>query len=152
MQTFSTIPQVSFLFYWWFPLPCRSLLVSCSSTCLFCLCFWNQISPSLQKKKKIAKSNIKGLYCSVYFYFFGFRSFTVKSFLHVIFFFFFWVGFCVWSSSFIVLHEMSNILETFHWKDYPFFIVYSLSTLFLKVFFFLLDREFSTILRLSFWR
>ena len=86
MQTFSTILQVSFLFCWWFPLPCRSLLLSCSSTCLFCLCFWNQISPPLPKKKKknIAKINVKGLYCFVYFYFYGFRSFTFKSLIFVL--------------------------------------------------------------------
>ena len=89
MQTFSTIPQVSFLFYWWFPLPCRSLLVSCSSTCLFCLCFWNQISPSLQKKKKKLLRAISRGFIALFTSIFWFQVFYSQIFFTRNLFFFF---------------------------------------------------------------
>ena len=47
LQILSHIPQVIFLFDWWLPLLCRSLLVWCSLTYVFFsffnLCFWCQI-------------------------------------------------------------------------------------------------------------
>ena len=54
----------SFSFHWWFPLLCRSFLVSCSCTVYFCFCClytWCQI------QKVITKINIKEITVYIFF-------------------------------------------------------------------------------------
>ena len=134
---------------------CPGSLVLCWE-CVLCLleihfvevdALWSGYTAK-KKKKNIAKINVKGLYCFVYFYFYGFRSFTFKSLIFVLSWF---LCMAVQFHCFAWAVQYSQKLSL---KRLSFLHCIFSINLFLKVFFFffLLDREFSTILRLSFWR